>query len=653
MRPLLKGYVACIVTAAVALLALNLVALPSWRHPWSPELAVALLVLTIVAEHLQFEVRRGWTTNCSAVPHLAAAFLLPPGVAMAIAALGTGARAFRHPLPTAKLVFNTAEISLVVLITSHTTSALGGADLVRTGGAWTDPLAAVLASATYYGLTASMVGCAVALDQRRSFLQVMSGRIGMKAIGEIGLGVVGAMLAAMLLSAPNWAPMLAIPAGLLYFAKQSMDRADRRSRNLAVTSAVGRAVAGTLDPERALESITSTAVVEGLKLDGIGVVPLGQTPAFRERVATESDRPALKAAVLAEMARQPHRLEVHGERSNPPGWLREDLEKGKLTAAAIPFGAGGRPVGVLIAWRELGPQRSFINQEELLVLETLADYAAVAFETARLADETARLHHEAGQAEARREMEALREVSRLKDEFLGQVSHELRTPLTIIHGYSELMVDGFMDDEDLVRQSANEIHSSSTLMLRLVDDLLDTSRLDSGRIELKREAFDLSAWLERVAANFAQAVGTHDVSARLPAGLPTIHADPHRLGQVMNNLLSNAARYSPANTEIRVSAEVLPGGTVEIRVSDQGSGIPAEDRERIFEKFYRGRAGATLAVRGTGLGLAVARQLVQAHEGTIGVRSKVGEGSTFWVRLPVQASEPVVLGPLPALALSA
>jgi two-component system sensor histidine kinase ResE len=284
----------------------------------------------------------------------------------------------------------------------------------------------------------------------------------------------------------------------------------------------------------------------------------------------------------------------------------------------------------------------------------LADYAAVAFETARLAHETARLHHEAGQAEARREMEALREVTRLKDEFLGQVSHELRTPLTIIHGYSELMVDGFVENEDLVRQSANEIHASSTLMLRLVDDLLDTSRLDSGRIELTREELPLAGWLERVVANFGQAVATHKLIAELPADLPALNADPHRLGQVMNNLLSNAARYSAANTCIRVSASVL-NDAVEIRVTDQGPGIPIEDRERIFEKFYRGRAGTTLAMRGTGLGLAVARQLVEAHGGTIGVRCRMGEGSTFWVRLPVSrgAVEDQLKDSQPLLALSA
>jgi two-component system sensor histidine kinase ResE len=242
-------------------------------------------------------------------------------------------------------------------------------------------------------------------------------------------------------------------------------------------------------------------------------------------------------------------------------------------------------------------------------------------------------------------------VARLKDEFLGQVSHELRTPLTIIHGYSELMVDGLLTEEAMLRQSAQEIHTSSALMLRLVDDLLDTSRLDAGRIELKNDRVELSSWLRRVAASFGQATPSHRVIARLPAVLPIVSADLDRLGQVMNNLLSNAARYSAKGSEIRITAHAV-GHSVEIQVIDEGPGIAVEDCERIFEKFYRGKHGATLAVRGTGLGLAVARQLVEAHGGTIGVRSTLGQGSTFWVLLAVAEAEPLRLDANPGSDLA-
>jgi hypothetical protein len=119
MRWLLKGYVALVVVVTTTLLAVDISALPSWGHAWSLELAAALLILTVVGEHLQFEVRRGWYTNCSAVPHLAAAFLLPPPVAVLIAAAGAGARALRYPLPPAKLAFNAAGIGLAVSAAAH------------------------------------------------------------------------------------------------------------------------------------------------------------------------------------------------------------------------------------------------------------------------------------------------------------------------------------------------------------------------------------------------------------------------------------------------------------------------------------------------------------------------------------------------------
>ncbi len=586
---------------------------------------------------MQFEVRRGWYTNASAVAHVSAAFLLPPGLAMAIAALGALVRAYRYPLPLAKATFNIASISLAVGTAAHLAEQFGGPDRVSPGGAWTDPLLAVFVSASYCAFSALTVAMAIVIDQRRSIWEVTRGSLGVQTIGEVGLGLVGAMLAAMLSSAPNWAPTLLVPAGLLYFAKLAMDHADRRSRNLAVTSAVGRAVVGTLDPERAFQAIAERVVLDGLKLDGLALLPIDSPAAFLEHVASDYDRPALRAALVEQLALQPRQIDL---RSGPgraaPDWLPDDIRALRIAAAAIPFGTGaGRPVGGLIAWRELHTGRpAFFDHEELLVLKTLADYAAVTLEAARLGQETARLHHEAGQAEARREMESLREVARLKDEFLGQVSHELRTPLTIIHGYSELMVDGLLPEGTMIRQSADEIHTSSTLMLRLVDDLLDTSRLDAGRIQLTPTSVELGGWLARVATGFGQATPSHRVLAHLPTPLPAINADLDRLGQVMNNLLSNAARYSAPGTAIRITGVEVEDG-VEIQVADQGPGVAPEDCERIFEKFYRGKHGATLAVRGTGLGLAVARQLVEAHGGQIGVRSSLGQGSTFWVRLPI------------------
>jgi signal transduction histidine kinase len=247
-----------------------------------------------------------------------------------------------------------------------------------------------------------------------------------------------------------------------------------------------------------------------------------------------------------------------------------------------------------------------------------------------------RLSREKAATEALREVEALRELTRLKDQFLNQVSHELRSPLTVIHGFAEMLASGWVAPEE-VTNIAGEVHRSSAVMLRLVDDLLDLSRMESGRLDLRRAATDLAPWLRQAATAYGMAVATHRVEVDVPESLPPVAADIDRLEQVLHNLLSNAHRYSPEGGTICVSA-VVDGSCLEIAVRDDGVGVPEEDRARIFEKFYRGQNGPTLAARGAGIGLAVARTLVEAHGGGIGVDSPSEGGSIFWVRLPIESS---------------
>jgi hypothetical protein len=187
MRPLLKLYIALVGTAAIVLLGHDLSVLPLWPHSWSLGVTIALIVLTAIGDHLQFEVRRGWYTNASAVAHVGAAFLLPPGLAMAIAALGALVRAYRYPLPPAKAVFNIASISLAVGTAAHLAEQMGGPDRVSPGGTWTDPLMAIFVSGTYCAFSALTVAGAIAIDQRRPIWDVTRGSLGVQTIGEIGL----------------------------------------------------------------------------------------------------------------------------------------------------------------------------------------------------------------------------------------------------------------------------------------------------------------------------------------------------------------------------------------------------------------------------------------------------------------------------------
>lgn len=661
MRPILKAYIGLVAATAVLLVGTDLAQPDLPPFAWGAVLVLA--AACAVADHLSFQVHRGWSTSAGAVPQLAAAFLLPPPVAALVAVAGASTRVASHRLSPSRAIFNLASIALNVWVAARIAQALGAPAILGQGTGWLGPYAALVASSVYYLVTASTVAGAVALDQRRSFWAIMQGKVGLKALVEVGLGLVGVALAQVSTTAPAWTSIFLFPAVVVYFAMQAMDAAERRARDLALTTGVGRAVAGTLMPERAFGAITSREVRDALKLDGIALVPVGDGPGFDGYVVADRDQPALRTVLVEAVERRYRgRAAAHlGE----DGVAWDAPLAASTGASALPFAvASGPPLGVLVAWRSArGGRRPAFTPEELLVLGTLADYAAVALETARLVDETSRLSREAAAAEVLREVEALRQVARLKDEFVGQVSHELRTPLTIIHGYLEIVALGLIADVEQSRTLARPAYDSSRLMLRLVEDLLEMAHLDAGGLALHLEEVALGPWLAGAVHAFDTATASHTVRLDLPRPekLPPVQADLARLGQVLNNLLSNAVRYAPAGTTVTVSARALApaagaqAAEVELRVVDQGPGVPPDERSRIFEKFYRGKNEVTNRVRGTGLGLAVARALVEAHHGTIGVEAgRAGQGAAFWVRLPALAHASHAasldgLGPGPAL----
>ena len=222
-------------------------------------------------------------------------------------------------------------------------------------------------------------------------------------------------------------------------------------------------------------------------------------------------------------------------------------------------------------------------------------------------------------------------------DFVANVSHELKTPLTAIQGFAQAIVDGAASSPDILRQAGDVILSESDRMYRLVTDLLALARLDAGTANLLKEPVDLGEVLNSILVKFEPAARRSQVSLESQVStLPVIQGDGDRLAQVFSNLVDNAIKFTPANGRVVVSAR-LDGRQVEIRVSDTGIGIAPEEQKRIFERFYqadksrRGGAG-----RGVGLGLAIARQVVQAEGGSISVASAVGKGSEFVVRLPVK-----------------
>lgn len=236
-----------------------------------------------------------------------------------------------------------------------------------------------------------------------------------------------------------------------------------------------------------------------------------------------------------------------------------------------------------------------------------------------------------------RDVSAYREAEVLKDTFISIVSHELKTPVAIIKGYAEtLSRPDVQRDAALVQEMVGGILEESDRLTRLVDDLLDASRLRASGLPLDEvQDVDLAALAEQVRARFQAQTQRHTIEVAFPPDFPKVRGAPVRLEQVLDNLVSNALKYSPNGGTIRLCGE-YDGRGVLLSVSDEGIGIPPEEQERIFERFYRVAGPQTRAAAGTGLGLYLTRAIVNAHGGRIWVESRPGQGATFYVYLPFQ-----------------
>lgn len=234
--------------------------------------------------------------------------------------------------------------------------------------------------------------------------------------------------------------------------------------------------------------------------------------------------------------------------------------------------------------------------------------------------------------------EVQRSQQTLRD-LLANISHELKTPLTSIHGFSEAMLDGTIDDAAGIERSARIINDESNRVLRLVQELLDLSRLESGQVSMEQDDLNLNELFEHVCEVFA--LRSEDSGVKLDMNLqgrPHIRGDFDRLEQVMNNLLDNAFRHTPSGGTVRITSRNFQPDTVQVTVSDTGYGIPPGDVPHLFERFYRsgsnGAGGNSGNKKGHGLGLAISREIVRAHGGDIWATSEPGKGTTFVFSLP-------------------
>ncbi|MBX3726777.1 MAG: PAS domain S-box protein [Xanthomonadales bacterium] len=240
--------------------------------------------------------------------------------------------------------------------------------------------------------------------------------------------------------------------------------------------------------------------------------------------------------------------------------------------------------------------------------------------------------------ERKRIEQRLQQANRMKSEFLASMSHELRTPLNGIIGFSELLVDekaGPLTPRQ--KDFLDDILKSGQHLLHLINDLLDLSKIEAGKLELFPQDFDLGAAVADVAAVVAPMTQEKGiaVAVQIDPSLGTVHLDLHKFKRMLHNLLSNAAKFTDAGGRIEVRAQRLPGGRLRLAVRDTGIGIAEQDIDRLFVDFQQLDTGAARRYQGTGLGLALTRRLVEFQGGTIGVASTLGQGSVFTVELPL------------------
>lgn len=429
------------------------------------------------------------------------------------------------------------------------------------------------------------------------------------------------------------------------------------NRDLAAVTAIGTRLAATLDVDAIYPLVAG-------EIAGIVDAPNRYVAAFDEetravalRVAFSHGRPIpcmplpIDSSLCGWLVRAREPV-VLGTKPDVDAFLAEagigTVDQEPHSILGVPLIVGARVVGAVA----LGsPLDHAYGEQQVAVVQTIAAQAAIAINNALLYEQV-----QAQVAEMHRLNGELAAANALKSEFLATMSHELRTPLNAIIGFSELLADGIVSEPDESRACLTDILGSGRHLLSLINDVLDISKIEAGHMDLHRVVFDVREEIREVCRTVAPLIAArqHTLVVDESSEWGEVYADRQRIRQIILNLLSNAIKFTPDGGTIQISlACPKDSATLRCSIRDTGIGIRTEDVQKLFEKFRQLDSSHSRRYEGTGLGLALTRQLVELHGGTIWVESDYGRGSTFSFTVPAATGEKALSAPVAVVAVPA
>ena len=413
----------------------------------------------------------------------------------------------------------------------------------------------------------------------------------------------------------------------------------RRNEYLAASSEIGKIVTSTLDlnsifartvnliNERFSFYHASIFIVEETGFNAVLRESTGEAGA--EMKKNKHSLPVNEKSIVGKVALDGKSIVVNDVLANPfhkPNPLLPETQ----AEAAIPLRIGNRTIGVVdIQAKTVGA----FNDDEVSVLQTVADQVAVAIDNARSFELSQQAVME------------MREIDRLKSQFLANMSHELRTPLNSIIGFSRVIIKGIDGPvTELQQQDLTAIYNSGQHLLGLINDILDLAKIEAGKMELAFDEVNMADVTASVLSTMSGLIKDKPIQMKriIEPNLPTVRADPIRIRQVMINLLSNATKFTDeGDIVIQVGLTPATNGSNELKISvtDTGPGITKEDQIKLFQAFSQVDDSPTRKAGGTGLGLSICQNIINMHGGRIWVESEVGVGSTFYFTLPLFRKE--------------